>query len=170
MRLMAFAVVLAMLMLLCAPVMANDLGSIRGTLKMADGKTAVGGHAVIVLDGKGKPVAKAKTDASGAFRLASIPTGAYKVAATDSAFAVVQVPALPKVVEVDLVLPPAVYGQGVRKGGGSNKKPIVLAIVGGLVMGGVIGGAIGYNSKSRRSSKIVTDTRTVYVSASPSMP
>ncbi len=164
----AFLAVIA----LCGSAMAADLGSIRGALTMADGKTPVGGQAITVFDAQGQAVAKTKTDPQGKFVIAGIPTGAYKVAAAENAFAVVQVPALPKVVEVNLSLPPQVYGQGVRAGGagaGSGmSKGVVIGVIGGLVVGGVIGGIIGYESNDDEDTKYVP----VYVqsTASPSMP
>ena len=160
---LAWAIVLA---IVCgAPAMAIEQGAIRGALKMSDGKTAVAGHSITLFDAQtGKPVLKAKTDKAGAYKFSSIPTGRYKVAAAANAYAVVSVPALPKMMEVNLTLPPAVYGQGARRGGGA-KTGTVLAAGAGLVGGAIVGGVVGYNSKKGESTRV-----RVQQVASPSMP
>ena len=134
--------VCAVMLALCAPAMATELGTIRGALKMSDGKTAVAGQAITVIDMKtGLPVAKATTDGKGAFEIASLPVGTYKVAAADNAFAIVAVPALPEVVVVDLTLPPITYAAG-----GGAGKGVILGAIGGALAGTIIAGTIAYQA------------------------
>ena len=177
-QLLACAIVLAVV--LAAPAMATDVGTIQGTLKMADGKTPVAGHAITVIDVKTDlPVYKARTDEKGAFMIASIPTGTYKVAAAENAFAIVEVPTLPEVLVVDLALPPTVLGQGVRPGAGGGAKGAIVAATVGLVLGGIIGGTIAYQQgkdegedheedKQRELQRQIDELRRQQ--ASPSMP
>ena len=157
--------VIVVALVFCVPAMAKDLGAITGQVLMADGKTPAVNHYVTAFDLKtGRPLAKAKTDATGAYEIASVPVGRYRVAAAENVSAVVAVPKLPQVVEVNLVLHPVVRGQGVRRGG-TSKTPIVVGVVGGVVAGGIIGGVVGYNSNDDDDTKYV-----VQQVASPSMP
>ena len=134
-HLIAGAVLIAAMM--CAPAMADDFGSIEGTVTMSDGKTPVANQEVAVVDlSTGKVIARVKTDGKGGFKVAAVPLGSYKVVTTEGA-ASADVSLQSGGQKVKLVKQADTRGQGVRRGG-TNRKKLIINLIGGCVAGVVV--------------------------------
>lgn len=129
-----------MALAISVPAAADELGSIKGTVTMADGKTPAVQHEVLVIDlSTGKTVAKVKTDGKGQFNVASVPVGLCKVVVSGKN--AVDLDVGKGETKVKLVQKPDTKAQGVRRGG-TNRKKLVINLIGGFVAALVIVGLI----------------------------
>ena len=129
-----------MALVISVPAAADELGTIRGTVTMADGKTPAVRDEVQVIDLRtGKIVAKVKTDDKGRFAVASVPVGLCKVVVSGKKAGDLDVGK--GVTKVQLVKKPDAKAQGVRRGG-TNRKKLVINLIGGFVAALVIVGII----------------------------
>lgn len=122
---------------MCATATADDPGRIQGTVTMADGKTPAANQNVAAVDlNTGKIVARVKTDDKGAFQVDGLPLGRYQVLVEDgSASADVSLAASGS--KVKLVQQADTRSQGVRRGG-TNRKKLIINLIGGVVAGVVV--------------------------------
>ena len=121
----------------CGPVSAEELGTIKATVLMADGKTpAAHVYVKIVHVPTGHWVATSKTDATGEFTTLGMPAGPCKIIGPDGSVADTRVNG-DAVAKVTLKLRPDVMEQGHRRGG-TNRKVLGVSMLGAFAAGCVV--------------------------------
>ena len=129
-----------MALAISVPAAADELGSLKGTVTMADGKTPAAKHEVVIIDlSTGKTVAKVKTYRKGRFNVASVPVGMCSVVVAGNKIGDLNVPKGES--KVKITQNPDTKAQGIRRGG-TNRKKLIINLIGGFVAAAVIVGFI----------------------------
>jgi len=122
---------------LCSNATAEDLGTLKCQLVMADGTTCAPGVQVSIVDvATGKTVATCRADEAGSLPMVALPAGLYRLVTEDGTSTDVAVTpgvTTPTTVKVK----PDVRAQGDRRGG-QNKKMLGIAMIGAFTAGVVI--------------------------------
>ncbi len=131
-------VIVAVGVLVCSALAgAEDFGSLKGRVILADGKTPAAERYLRVVDVRRREwVATVRADKDGRFGPVALPVGLYAVAAPDGAVASAKVEAGADT-DVTVQLKPQVRSQGARRGG-ANKQMLGIGMIGAFCAGGMV--------------------------------